>query len=529
MSVCPAIPRNRPGRSPRRARALSLSLAGAAIAAAIGAGSITAHANTVPFGTVLVAGATWAGADAGLGDLNVYSNGSGTQDRQGTFGLEYECTELAQRWAHFKWGEPDTWPISRASDMWAAGPSLPIPLSQNPNGGASPPQFGDIIVYGATSSIPTGHVGVVAGVTASSVTVAQENLTVNGTPTGEWTEPLHGTSAPPLGGLPVLGWLRSGELAPALSRAPAAPAHPPLISASSPSTAIMPDGSTQTVFWQGPNNDLFEKWFAGGTWNGPVDVSAAYFGGSAPLQSAPAVTITAAGTQIVFWRGQSNHVFEAWYSGRWNGPVDVTVSYFGGGAPASSAPSATVLNDGTQLVFWQGASGHVFEAWWKGRWTGPVDWTAAAFGGAAPLNSSPSITVASDGTQLVFWQGPSGHVFEAWWKGRWTGPVDWTAAAFGGAAPLRSSPSVAVASDGTQLVFWQGPSGHLYEAWWKGRWSGPVDWTAAAFAGTSPLTSAPSVAVTAAGAQLVFWQGGSQTLWEAWFTAHWNGPGQLGS
>lgn len=508
------------GNRTRGTRTAQVFASVAAAAAAIGVGTVPAHATTISFATVLLSGSQWAGADAGLGDLNVYSNGTGSQDRAGPFGAQYECTELVQRWAHYKWGEPNNWPARSAADMWNVGPTLPIPLAQNPNGGASPPAFGDIMVYAATPTDPTGHVGVVAGVSATSVTVVQQNFTFNGTPTGEWTQSLSGTTVPPLGGSPVLGWLHHG--------APAVAVRPPAVSVSSPSTAMMPDGSTQTVFWQGPRNHLFEKWFAGGAWNGPIDVSASYFGGGAPLYSAPVVTITSSGTQILFWRGAWNHVFEAWFNGQWNGPVDASTSYFGGNAPLSSAPSATVLKDGTQVVFWQGPWNHVFEAWWNGQWNGPVDVTGAYFGGAA-VGSAPTVALTAGGQQLVFWRDGSGHLAEAWWNGRWNGPIDVTADYFGGAAPLSSSPTVAVTSDGTQLVFWQGPSGHLFEAWWNGRWNGPGDWTSAAFAGAGTLTSAPSVAITGGGAQLVFWQGGSQTLWEAWFTAGWNGPAELGS
>lgn len=183
-----------------------------AACAALGAAAIptAVHAGTsIPWGTVLISGPQWAGADATLGDLNVYSNGAQNTDQAGTFGLEYECTELAQRWAHYKFGEPATWPISKAADMWNVGPTLPLPLTQNPNGGARPPQYGDILVFAATSGNPTGHVGVVSSVTGTSVTIVQENFTVNGTPTGQWTISMTGTTVASLGGDPVLGWLRS--------------------------------------------------------------------------------------------------------------------------------------------------------------------------------------------------------------------------------------------------------------------------------------------------------------------------------
>ncbi|HWF58679.1 MAG TPA: CHAP domain-containing protein, partial [Candidatus Dormibacteraeota bacterium] len=196
-----------------------------AVGGAIGAGTTPVHATLIPFGSVLIAGSTWAGADASLGDLNVYSNGTQITDKSGTFGLQYECTELAQRWAHYKFGEPATWPISNAANMWAVGPTLPVPLYQNANGGPRPPQYGDIMVFAATSTNPTGHVSVVRSVTATSVTTVQQNLSVNGTLTGQWTQPMSGTTVSSLGGLPVLGWLRPGS--------PPPPAGPRPLSTSS--------------------------------------------------------------------------------------------------------------------------------------------------------------------------------------------------------------------------------------------------------------------------------------------------------
>jgi hypothetical protein len=186
-------------------------------------------------------------------------------------------------------------------------------------------------------------------------------------------------------------------------------------------------------------------------------------------------------------------------------------------------------------VFWEGPGGHLYEAWWAAaRWNGPADWTTNAFRGVAPLLSAPSATVLPNGSQqLVFWKGPGGHLVEAWWAAaRWNGPVDFTASAFGGAAPLASSPSATVLPNGSQqLVFWTGAGGHLFQAWWAGgRWNGPVDWTASVFGGEGPLTSAPSATVLPNGSQqLVFWQGGAQTLWEAWYAGRWYGPADLGA
>ncbi len=100
-------------------------------------------------------------------------------------------------------------------------------------------------------------------------------------------------------------------------------------------------------------------------------------------------------------------------------------------------PAVTLAPDGTQLIFWQGAGGHLMEAWWQGHWNGPVDWSAAN-GWSPSLGSAPSVALAPDGTQIVFWNGPGGHLFEAWWNGHWNGPVDWTPPTGGGRrSPLR--------------------------------------------------------------------------------------------
>jgi len=83
----------------------------------------------------------------------------------------------------------------------------------------------------------------------------------------------------------------------------------------------------------------------------------------------------------------------------------------------------------------------------------------------------------SSNTLVVFWQGLNGHLDEAWAAPGWFGPEDWTASAFHGAQPLSSAPSVAVTPDAsqTQIVFWEGAGSSLSEAWWNGAWNGPVN------------------------------------------------------
>jgi|GEM_PF-4961965 len=278
-----------------------------------------------------------------------------------------------------------------------------------------------------------------------------------------------------------------------------------------PQVAVTPDGSTQLVFWKdSASNQLTEAWYTG-AWNGPMA-----FPQLGALTSAPGVAVTKDGTtQLVFWDGPGGHLFEAWYTGVWNGPLDITTTYLGGHGILASAPSVTTTTDGTQLVFWRGTDGHLGEAWYSNGWHGP---TEPALGSLA---SAPSSTISADGsTQLVFFQGTDNHLTEDWFAGgAWHGPME--------RGPTNSSPSIAVTPDGsTQLVFYQGPGGHLFEDWYTGAWNGPVDFTTTAFGGVGPLTSPPSATVTVDGStQLVFWQGAGNTLWEGWYAGGaWHGP-----
>lgn len=297
-----------------------------------------------------------------------------------------------------------------------------------------------------------------------------------------------------------------------------------------PNVAATP-GDGQVVVWRGRSGHLDEAVYSGGHWRPAVDLTATVLGPSATLEADPSVSETPGGSaQLVFWRGPGEHLFEAWLSGgHWSGVSDVTATYFHGAAILRSAPSSTVTRDGVQIVFWQGQLGHIYEAWFSGgQWNGPADWTAARFGEEALAVTGPSVGVLSDGTQLVYWEDAVGHLEEAWWRGSWNGPVDWTVYRFNGFAPLGSAPALALTPDGSyQLLFWQDVAGHLRAAWFVNGWNGPVDMTTGTFGGSVTLTSSPASTVLSNGYQVVYWRSGPQTITDAYFNGGWHGPTNL--
>ncbi|HZU76857.1 MAG TPA: CHAP domain-containing protein, partial [Dehalococcoidia bacterium] len=138
-----------------------------------------------------------------------------------TFGLEFQCNELAQRYAYYAWGEPASWygyggDQGSAYQMWNAAPALPVPLAQYANGGGTLPRVGDLMIFnqGWLGSYwdGAGHVAVVSNVDTVDgyVSVVEQNATSTGTDTFA----LSGTTVTAYGYTPVMGWLRPMMVAP---------------------------------------------------------------------------------------------------------------------------------------------------------------------------------------------------------------------------------------------------------------------------------------------------------------------------
>lgn len=129
---------------------------------------------------------------------------------------------------------------------------------------------------------------------------------------------------------------------------------------SAPAVAIHANGE-QDVFWRGTDGNLWETWYAG-WWHGPVDL------GGGPLGSAPTAGVDAAGNEYVFWKGTHGDLWERSYSnGSWSQLVALNAAGLG------SAPAVAVHANGEQDVFWTGTNHKLWDTWFTGKWNGPVD------------------------------------------------------------------------------------------------------------------------------------------------------------
>ena len=296
-----------------------------------------------------------------------------------------------------------------------------------------------------------------------------------------------------------------------------------------------------------------------------TDPSAYTYAQFAPQNVGAAVAVLTpdGGQKLIFWEGPSDHhLYEAWYgvsTQRWSGPVDLS-SMLGiasnSGADLASPPTVTFTPDGgQQLVFWQGADGDLWEAWYSyelSNWQVQDLSSARALAGAGRVGSAPTVTFTpGGGQQLVFWEGTDHDLWEAWYSVEynvWQSQDLSTGLLRGaGAGTVASAPSVILTpGGGQQLVFWQGTNGHIWEAWYSvasSTWESQ-DLSAVHLPSAADIASEPDVILTPGGGQqLVFYQAaGTGDLWEAWYSvasstwrsqdlsvADFNGLGQVAS
>ncbi|MGO8979998.1 MAG: carboxypeptidase regulatory-like domain-containing protein [Streptosporangiaceae bacterium] len=294
-----------------------------------------------------------------------------------------------------------------------------------------------------------------------------------------------------------------------------------------PAVAVDKSGNV-FAFWQNSGGGLEEALYSAATrtWSGPSAVTAGGKG-MGPLGSPPTVALGPQDSggyadQYVFWKGTApaSGLWEAYWNGSWHGPLDL------GDGPLGSAPAAGADRAGDVDIFWENTGQGLEETSWNGSaWTAP---SAISVNGSrlGPLGSSPSVAVAPDGDQYVFWRaaGAGAGLQEAYWTGSWHGP-----AALGD-GPL-ASPPAAADSSGKVYVFWENASGDLEQAAGSGS-----SWDAASAVRVNgsvigPLGSAPAAAAgPATGYRYLLWRGpgSSASLWDAFWDGSWHGPADLG-
>jgi len=410
------------------------------------------YSGTGTYGSPLIRGCAWATWVTNCSNLTAYGNGGSFNDvgcgapNGCTFGPEFQCEELAVRYAYYAWGEPANWYAyganGGANTMWQAGPDLPVPLAQYPNGAGTPPMQGDLMIFapGWLGSYwdGSGHVAVVRDVGPGFVDVVEQNAT----PSGTDRFPLNGSRVTANGYTPIIGWLRETEQTP--------------IELTSSNVASAPQSVSDQpgdidVVWRGADAALYDLAYRNEGWLSltPAAIS------PEDAASNPAVVSPAAGQVDAFWEDSLGNIWQVQSQGgyfgseTWLAPQQLAV----GPAAIGSAPTAVSQGPGQLEVIWKAADSTLWADSYTGSWSGPMPLNSGA------VTGNPDAVAASNGEVAVVWRDPSGNL----WSDLGTS-FGWFGAQRIGSGGLASDPSAVAYGATTFDAVWRTAAGSVWAA-----------------------------------------------------------------
>jgi hypothetical protein len=464
-------------------------------------------AGTGNYGQPLISGCTWATWVTNCQNLTAYGNGSSFDDVGcGTpfgceFGPEFQCTELAMRYAFYAWGEPAQWG-GAAYQLWGAGPALPIPLEQFANGAGAPPMQGDLMIFGpgwlGSYWDGSGHVAIVRDVGPGYVDVVEQNATSSGTD----RFPLNGSLVTANGYTPIIGWLRETEQAPVELTSSSVAGTP---------QSVSDQPGNMDVVWRGTDARLHEIAYRSAAWR-PQSLAAI---SPADVASDPAVVSPSPGQVDAFWEDGSGNLWQVQsqtgYFGAetWLAPQELQV----GALALGSAPTAVSQGPGEMEVVWKAASGQL----WVNTYTGV--WSAATPLNSGAIQGNADAVATSNGTVGVVWRDAGGNL--------WSDLGDaygWLGAHEIGTGGLASDPTVVTSGPATVDAVWRTQAGSVWAAAVT-----PNGGPAQAKVDSEVSLGQPAAAGTASSAVTVVMQRANGSLAAAIYdpTSGWVGPEQL--
>jgi hypothetical protein len=407
-------------------------------------------AGTGNYGAPLISGCTWATWVTNCSNLTAYGNGSGFGNvgcgppNGCEFGPEFQCEELAIRYAYYAWGEPKNWysygATGGANTMWQAGPNLPIPLAQFANGAGTPPMQGDLMIFapGWLGSYwdGAGHVAVVRDVGPGYVDIVEENATASGTD----RFPLSGSRVTPNGYTPLIGWLRETEQTP-VELSPSNVAGTP--------QSVSDQQGNMDVIWRGADSELHDLAYRNESWQAQPAATIT----PATAASNPAVVSPSPGQVDAFWEDTAGDLWQVqsqtgFYGAEtWLPPQELQV----GKLAIGSAPTAVSQGPGQLELIWKATDNTLWTQSYNGTWSSPQ-----------PLNSgvatgNPDAVAGAGGSVDVVWRDPSGNL--------WTDigmPYGWLGAQTLGLGGLASDPTAVVAGPSTVDAVWRTAAGSVW-------------------------------------------------------------------
>jgi hypothetical protein len=185
-------------------------------------------------------------------------------------------------------------------------------------------------------------------------------------------------------------------------------------------------------------------------------------------------------------------------------------------APAESAPAATHwVGNGSQHVFYRGPSGRVHELWYSAS----TNWRQNNIGQNAPraVGNPAAYVWPSNRSQHVIYRDEAGQIHELWYQEN-SGWRHNNLSQLTGAPAADSDPFGMVwPDDSSQHIFFRGQDNHLYELWKKSQGWQVKDLTVETDA--PPAQGVPHAYVWGANnSQHLLYRGTDRQIYELWFS-----------
>jgi hypothetical protein len=267
---------------------------------------------------------------------------------------------------------------------------------------------------------------------------------------------------------------------------------------------------------------------AGRTWSPPVAL--------APEANADQVSLSvgAAGSAIVVWRDRSGElasIWSSWFdraSGTWRAPELVERDETGDAA----APSVAAMPGGGAVAVWHQWDGLRESLWANTLAESPARWTGRFLLETTDSADAiePDVAVDAQGNAVAVWTQNDGSSVTVWAArrsaddGRWNAPFMLSESGFA-TANATSAPRVALDAAGNALALWTMTSSRSSSAWASRYDAGADTWSVAQPLGDTSgraSTSSAALAMDAAGNGFAAWRRSDEAgvwLWASVFSA----------
>lgn len=266
--------------------------------------------------------------------------------------------------------------------------------------------------------------------------------------------------------------------------------------ANAPAVCLVPQRGVQNIIYRDTGGQLHELWRDNTGRTGTTQLTGGAEG-SPPGTGTPCSYVdTAAGQEVVVYRGTDRNVHSVYWSTGTPGHDNLTGSV--GAPPAAGNPVGYFeAAAATHHVIYQTGDGSLHELYWAGA--DPVGHGSIMWDGAPPAAGDPVAYLdTTHGTNIVVYRGADRNIHSLYWSGGGSVRHDNLSGVAGTPPAAGNAAAYYTAGADVHQVVYRADDGNLYELWWVG--NAPVSgWSVTGTAPGAPRAASDPTAYYSSG------------------------------